>query len=171
MTPASQECLKNNTVHFRVQISVQFMARLEKAYIQPLENYCTHRDCKVHLEGGEYFHFVLSVSTVPGDCALLFVGHRFDVGELEEALVEIVQMQDADQQEGGGNEDPREQSRNRELLQTQIFQPAQKRSSPITPQHLSHCKRIRSVVSNAYFSLLMPVMLDHTLMEDSNWKV
>ncbi len=122
------------------------------------------------VKDGEYSHFVLSVTTAPGDSALLFISLRFDVGELEEALVEIVQMKDADQKERGGNEDPREQSRNGELLQTEILQPAQKRSWPITPQHLRHM-HISEDVLKAYFSLLMPVMLDHTLMEDSNWKV
>lgn len=63
---------------------------------------------------------------VPGDGALLFVGHSLDVGELQKALVEIVQMQDTHQQEPRGNEDSSKESRNRELLQPEILQPAQK---------------------------------------------
>lgn len=61
----------------------------------------------------------------PVDRALLFGDHGLEIGELEEAVVEVVQVQDAHQQEGGGDEDPGEQHGQAKGLQAQVVQAAQ----------------------------------------------
>lgn len=61
----------------------------------------------------------------PVDRALLFGHDGLQVGELEEVVVEVVQMEDARQQEGSGDENPGEQLGHRELLQAQVLQAAQ----------------------------------------------
>lgn len=61
----------------------------------------------------------------PVDRALLFGDHGLKIGELEEAVVEVVQVQDAHQQEGGGDEDPGEQHGQAKGLQAQVVQAAQ----------------------------------------------
>lgn len=60
----------------------------------------------------------------PVDGAFLFGHHRLEVGELQEAVVEVVQVENAGQQEGGGDEDFGEQHRHRESLQAQVLQTA-----------------------------------------------
>lgn len=59
---------------------------------------------------------------LPVNGALLFADDGFEIGELQEAVVEVMQVQDADQQEGRGDEDPGEQIREDVLLQTHGFQ-------------------------------------------------
>lgn len=58
----------------------------------------------------------------PVDRALLFGHHSLKIGELQEAVVEVVKVKNAHQQEGGGNENPGEQQRQAELLQAQVVQ-------------------------------------------------
>lgn len=63
------------------------------------------------------FKLALYLSS-PGDGAFLFVCDCFDVRELQEAFMEVVQVEDTHQQEAGGDKDSCEQSRDREPLQT-----------------------------------------------------
>lgn len=58
----------------------------------------------------------------PVDRALLFGHHGLKVGEMQEAVVEVVKVKNAHQQEGGGNENPCEQHLQAELLQAQVVQ-------------------------------------------------
>ena len=44
----------------------------------------------------------------PIDSAVLLAGDGLQVSELQESVVEVVQVQDADQEEGGRDEDARE---------------------------------------------------------------
>lgn len=60
----------------------------------------------------------------PVDNALLFGHHSLEVGELEEMVVEVVQVKNTHQQEGGGNENPGEQLGHGKLLQAQVLQAA-----------------------------------------------
>lgn len=53
---------------------------------------------------------------LPVDSALLFSHHSLEVGEREEAVVEVVQVENTHQQEGRGNENPGEQHGKAELL-------------------------------------------------------
>lgn len=52
----------------------------------------------------------------PVDSALLFSHHSLEVGEREEAVVEVVQVENTHQQEGRGNENPGEQHGEAERL-------------------------------------------------------
>lgn len=58
----------------------------------------------------------------PVDSALLFGHQSLEVSELEEALVEVMQVENAHQQEGSGNENPGEQHGQAELLQPEVIQ-------------------------------------------------
>lgn len=60
----------------------------------------------------------------PVDSALLFGHHSLEVGELEEADVEVVQVENTRQQEGSGDENPGEQHGDTKLLQAQVVQAA-----------------------------------------------
>lgn len=60
----------------------------------------------------------------PVDRALLFGHHGLKVGELEEAVMEVVKVKNTHQQEGGGNENPGEEHFQAELLQAQVVQAA-----------------------------------------------
>lgn len=60
----------------------------------------------------------------PVDRALLFSHDSLEVGELQEAVVEVVQVENAHKQEGSGNANPREQHAQRELLYAQVLQAA-----------------------------------------------
>lgn len=51
-------------------------------------------------------------------------GHVLQVGQLHEGLVEVVQLQDAGQQEEARDEDAGEELGHAELLQAQVPQPA-----------------------------------------------
>lgn len=55
--------------------------------------------------------------------------HVLQVGELHEGLVEVVQLQDAREQEEAGDEDAGEELRHAELLQAQVPQPGRGRPS------------------------------------------
>ena len=66
----------------------------------------------------------------PIDSAVLLAGDGLQVGELQESVVEVVQVQDADQEEGGGDEDAREQLGHRELLQAKVLQPVKQGGFP-----------------------------------------
>lgn len=67
--------------------------------------------------------FVLNHSNIsPVNGALLFSYYSLEISELEEMIMEVVQVENADQQEGGGNENPGEQLGHRELLQAQVLQ-------------------------------------------------
>lgn len=63
----------------------------------------------------------------PVDAAVLFGDDGLEVGELQEALVEVVQVQDGHQQKGGGDEDPREQVCRLKLLQPKVLESARER--------------------------------------------
>lgn len=58
----------------------------------------------------------------PVDGTLLFGHHGLKVGELQEAVVEVVKVKNAHQQEGGGDENPGEQQRQAKSLQAQVVQ-------------------------------------------------
>lgn len=73
----------------------------------------------------------------PVNGALLFADDGFEIGELQEAVVEVMQVQDADQQEGRGDEDAGEQIREDVLLQTDVPQ-----SERQTENHHFHFSRI-----------------------------
>ena len=62
----------------------------------------------------------------PVDRALLFGHYGLEVGELEEALVEVVQVENAHQQEGSRNENPCEQHGDIKPRQAQVVQAAQR---------------------------------------------
>lgn len=64
------------------------------------------------------------VQASPVDRALLFGHHSLEVRELEEAVVEVVQVENTHQQEGSRDENPGEQLGHRELLQAQVLQAA-----------------------------------------------
>ena len=66
----------------------------------------------------------------PIDSAVLLAGDGLQVGELQESVVEVVQVQNADQEEGGGDEDAREQLGHRELLQAKVLQPVKRGGFP-----------------------------------------
>lgn len=61
-----------------------------------------------------------NISPVNG--ALLFSYYSLEIRQLEEMIMEIVQVKNADQQEGGGDENPGEQHGHGELLQAQVLQ-------------------------------------------------
>ena len=63
------------------------------------------------------------LSNTPVDGAFLLGHQGLQVCELEEAVVEVVQVEDADQQEGGRDEDATEELGHREGLQAQILEP------------------------------------------------
>jgi len=66
----------------------------------------------------------------PIDGAVLLAGDGLQVGELQEPVVGVVQVQDADQEEGGRDEDAREQLGHRELLQAKVLQPVEQGGFP-----------------------------------------
>lgn len=61
----------------------------------------------------------------PVDCALLFGHYSLEVGELEEAVVEVVQVENTHQQEGSRNANPGEQLSQFKLLQAHVRQAAE----------------------------------------------
>lgn len=61
----------------------------------------------------------------PVDSALLFGHYSLEVSELQEAVMEVVHVENTHQQEGCGNENPGEQHGDSKLLQAQILQAAQ----------------------------------------------
>ena len=66
----------------------------------------------------------------PIDGAVLLAGDGLQVSELQESVMEVVQVQDADQEEGGRDEDAREQLGHRELLQAKVLQPVKQGGFP-----------------------------------------
>lgn len=58
----------------------------------------------------------------PVDSALLFGHQGLEVGKLEEALVEVMQVENTHQQEGSGNENPGEQHSQAKRLQPEVIQ-------------------------------------------------
>lgn len=58
----------------------------------------------------------------PVDSGLLFGHQGLEVCELEEALVEVMQVEDAHEQEGSRDEDPGEQHGQAKLLQPEVVQ-------------------------------------------------
>ena len=57
----------------------------------------------------------------PIDSAVLLAGDGLQVSELQESVVEVVQVQDADQEEGRGDENAREQLNHPDLLQAKVL--------------------------------------------------
>ena len=60
----------------------------------------------------------------PVDNALIFGHHSLEIGELEKAVMEIVQVEDTHKQEGWGNENPGKKHCKTELLQAEVNQAA-----------------------------------------------
>lgn len=58
----------------------------------------------------------------PVNSALLLGHHSLQVSELQEAIMEVVEVQDAHQEEAGGDEDPREELSHGEPLQAEALQ-------------------------------------------------
>lgn len=63
-------------------------------------------------------------SLSPVNSALLFGYHGLEVGELKEAVVEVVQVENTHQQEGRGYENPGEKQGKTELLQAEVVEAA-----------------------------------------------
>lgn len=57
--------------------------------------------------------------------ALLFGYYSLEVGELEEVVVEVVEVENTHKEEGSGDENPGEQHGDGETLQAQVLQAAQ----------------------------------------------
>lgn len=68
-----------------------------------------------------YIIFLLS----PVNRALLFSHDSLQVGELQKAVMEVVQVENTHQQERGGDEDPGEKLGHSKLLQSQVLQAAE----------------------------------------------
>lgn len=61
----------------------------------------------------------------PVNRALLFSHDSLQVGELQKAVMEVVQVENTHQQERGGDEDPGEKLGHSKLLQSQVLQAAE----------------------------------------------
>lgn len=68
-----------------------------------------------------------TIKVSPIDSALLFGHHSLEVCELKEAVMEVVEVQNAHQQEGSGNENPGEKHGKAKLLQAEVIQAREKK--------------------------------------------
>lgn len=69
-------------------------------------------------------------------------GDVLQVSELHEGLVEVVQLQDAGEQEEAGDEDAGEELGHGELLQAQVPQPGEGRLSALAGPWAPQCRAL-----------------------------
>lgn len=133
-----------------------------------------------HLEGAD-------APVSPARAAGARRGDVLQVSELHEGLVEVVQLQDAGEQEEAGDEDAGEELGHAELLQAQVPQPGEGGPSalpgPWVPQcralgpkkRVAHAQTSPTCLSNCppatHCSSVKPVRLRQYMGKSWNWKV